>query len=181
MRLLILAAALLLAACAAPPQLVVSQPGTDPATLTTFAFRSWEMATQAGGSTQEADTRLGEMVRQRLVAKGYVPAAEGSRPDFIMTYRAAMFVHESERDVYSPVRDPTTILGQEVAFDPAGSEGLVREGTFVLMALSGADEKVLWQATASGAATTRREFRRGVLAAASAMLEQFPARRGAAP
>jgi hypothetical protein len=181
MRFLTLAAVLLLAACAAAPQLVVSQPGTDPATLTTFEFRSWETAIEAGGSSQEADARLGEMVRQRLVAKGYVPAAAGTRPDFIMTYRAAMFVHESERDVYSPVRDPTTILGQEVAFDPAGSEGLVREGTFVLMALSGADDKVLWQATASGATTTRREFRRGILTAAGAMLEQFPARQSAGP
>ncbi|MCU0976190.1 MAG: DUF4136 domain-containing protein [Steroidobacteraceae bacterium] len=177
MRFLILAAALLLAACAAPPQLVVSQPGTDPATLSTFAFRSWETATTAGGGTQEADARLGDLVRQQLVAKGYVPAAEGARPDFIVTYRAAMFVHEGGRDVYSPVRDPTAILGQEVAFDPAGQEGLVREGTFVLMALGGADEKVLWQATASGATTTRREFRRGILTAARAMLERFPARR----
>ncbi len=177
MRVLVLAAALLMAACATPPQLVVSQPGTDPSTLTTFAFRSWETAIQAGGSAQETDARLGDLVRQRLVAKGYVPAAEGARPDFIVTYRAAMFVHESERDVYAPVRDPTTILGQEVAFDPAGSEGLVRQGTFVLLALSGEDEKVLWQATASGTTTTRREFRRGVLTAARAMLEQFPARR----
>ena len=177
MRILVLAAALLTAACATPPPLVVSQPGTDPATLTTFAFRSWETATESGGSAQETDARLGDMVRQQLLAKGYTPAAEGARPDFIMTYRAAMFVHESERDVYSPVRDPSTILGPEVAFDPAGSEGLVREGTFVLMALSGADDKVLWQATASGATATRREFRRGTLTAARAMLERFPARR----
>lgn len=177
MRILVLAATLLIAACATPPALVVSQPGTDPATLTTFAFRSWPTATESGTSAQETDARLGDMVRQQLVAKGYEPAAEGARPDFIMTYRASMFVHESGRDVYSPVRDPTTILGPEVAFDPAGSEGLVREGTFVLLALAGTDGKVLWQATASGETTTRREFRRGILTAARAMLEQFPARR----
>lgn len=177
MRITLLAAALLLAACAAPPQLVVSQPGQDPATLATFAFRSSEAVVAAGDSAREADARLGETVRRELEAKGYVPAPEGATPDFVMTYRLAMFVHESGRDVYSPVRDPTTILGQEVAYDPAGREGLVREGTMVLMAVSGADGKVLWQGTASGMTTTRREFRKGILSGARLMLEQFPARR----
>jgi hypothetical protein len=177
MRILMLAAALLVGACAAPPQLVISQPGADPATLTTFAFRSSEAVTSAGQSARESDARLGEIVTRDLVAKGYVPVSADAKPDFVMTYRIAVFVHESERDVYSPVRDPTSILGPEVAFDPAGSEGLVREGTMVLLALSGAGQKVLWQATATGVTTTRSELRRGALSAARAMLEQFPARR----
>lgn len=177
MRILVLAAALLFGACAGAPQLVVSQPGTDPSTLSTFAFRSAEAVLGAGQHAREADARLAGIVKQDLVVKGYEPAADGATPDFVMTYRVAMFLRESERDVYAPVRDPTTILGSEVAFDPAGSEGLVREGTMVLMALSGTDGKVLWQATASGVTTTRSEFRRGVLSAARAMLEQFPPRR----
>lgn len=177
MRILVIAAALVLGACAAAPQIVVSQPGTDPATLSTFAFRSSPAVVSAGQNARESDARLGEIVNRELTTKGYVPAAQGTKPDFIMTYRLAVFVRESERDVYSPVRDPTTILGPEVAYDPAGSEGLVREGTMVLMALSGSDEKVMWQATASGVTTTRSELRRSALAGARAMLEQFPPRR----
>jgi hypothetical protein len=177
MRVLLLVALLGLAACAASPQFVVSQPGGDPSALSTYAFRSSEAVLSAGGKAREADARLADIVARHLAAKGYVPAAPGATPDFVVTYRIAMFVHESERDVYSPVRDPSTILGRDVAFDPAGREGLVREGTLVLLALSGSDGKVLWQGTASGATTTRGEFRRGAISAARAMLEQFPARR----
>ena len=46
----------------------------------------------------------------------------------------------------------------------------------MLMALSGTSEKVIWQATASGIATSRRELSSGALRTASAMLDKFPGR-----
>jgi len=96
--------------------------------------------------------------------------------DFIVTYRLAVFVHENPRDAYAAVRDPGSLIGNETAPDPAGSEGLTRESTLVLMALAGPDEKAIWQATASGVATTREELSAGALRTVEAMLERFPTR-----
>ena len=112
----------------------------------------------------------------RHTLPGYAPAPAGTTPDFIVTYRIAVFASENPRDAYAQIRDPTTLTGRELAPDPAGSEGLVREATLVLMALSGTSEKVIWQATASGIATSRRELSSGALRMASAMLDKFPGR-----
>jgi hypothetical protein len=94
----------------------------------------------------------------------------------VLTYRIAVFTSENPRDAYAQIRDPSALIGSDLAPDPAGSEGLVREATLVVMALSAADEKVIWQATASGVSTSRSELSSAALRAASAMLDRFPHR-----
>jgi hypothetical protein len=177
MRIATLAATLLLAACAGAPPIIVSNPGDiSPAELRTFEFRSSEAALAAGHRARDSDAQLAETIAHKLAAKGYEPAAAGTTADFVMTYRVAVFTSESPRDAYAQVRDPTSLIGRDVAPDPAGSEGLVRETTLVLMALSGTDEKVIWQATASGVATGPQELASGAIRAANAMLDRFPHR-----
>jgi hypothetical protein len=176
MRIALLAAFALLAACASTSPIVVSKSAVSPATFGSFEFRSSEAVREAGASARKADTQLEALVKRKLGEKGYAPAPAGTTPDFIVTYRIAVFASESPRDAYAQIRDPTTLTGRELAPDPAGSEGLVREATLVLMALSGASEKVIWQATASGIATSRRELSSGALRTASTMLDKFPGR-----
>ncbi len=177
MRLPVVAAALLLAGCAATPEIIFSSPGTvSPATLSTFAFRSSEAVVSSGDRGKTADTRLGEIVTRELLAKGYAAAAAGAEPDFTVTYRIAVFVHENPRDAYAPIRDPGTLVGRDVVPDPAGSEGLVRDATLVLLAVSGEGEKVIWQATASGVAASRNELRNAAFSTVTAMLREFPER-----
>lgn len=178
MRLPVVAAALLLAGCAATPEIIFSTPGNvSPATLSTFAFRSSEAVVTSSDRGRSSDARLGEIVTRELVAKGYVPAAAGTEPDFTITYRIAVFVHENPRDAYAPIRDPGTLVGRDVVPDPAGSEGLVRDATLVLLAVSGTDEKVIWQATASGVAASRNELRNAAFSTVTAMLREFPERQ----
>lgn len=178
MRIAALAATLILAGCAGTPQIIVSEPGAiHPAQLRTWEFRSFEPAQSAGPAARESDARIAETASHKLAEKGYERAAPGTRPDFILTYRIAVFASENPRDAYAMVRDPTSLIGPEVAPDPAGSEGLVREATLVLMALSAADEKVIWQAIASGVATGRHELTTGALRATHAMLDRFPVRK----
>jgi hypothetical protein len=176
MRIPTFALALLLSACATNAILVSSPGQVSPATLKTFEFRSSEAVLAAGPTARHSDSELAALVTRKLTAKGYAPATAGSRADFVVTYRVAVFSSENPRDAYALVRDPTSLVGTDVAPDPAGSEGLVREATLVLMGLSGADDKVLWQATASGIATSRRELSAGALRTASAMLDRFPDR-----
>ena len=76
-----------------------------------------------------------------------------------------------------PLATTTTLTGRDLAPDPAGSEGLMREATLVLMALSVPDEKVIWQATASGVAAGQQELTSGALRTAGAMLDRFPKRK----
>ena len=178
MRTAFLTAALLVAACAGAPSIIVSNPGSvSPAELRTFEFRSSEAVLAAGHRARDSDADLAAAVARELGAKGYEAAAAGAKPDFLMTYRVAVFTSENPRDAYAQVRDPTSLIGPEVAPDPAGSEGLVRETTLVLMALSGADERVIWQATASGVATGPQELSSGAIRAVNAMLDRFPDRR----
>ena len=178
MRFAALAATLLMAGCAATPQIIVSEPGAiRPEQLRTWEFRSSEVVQAAGSGARRADAQVGEVAVQKLAEKGYERAAAGTQPDFILTYRIAVFASENPRDAYALVRDPTSLIGPEVAPDPAGAEGLVREATLVLMALAGQDEKVIWQAVASGVATGRKELTRGALRTAGAMLDRFPKRR----
>jgi hypothetical protein len=178
MRTAVLSLTLLLAACAGTPEILVSQPGaTTPAQLQTYEFRSSEAVVDAGARARQSDARLAEVAERKLVEKGYTRAAAGAAPDFILTYRVAVFTSENPRDAYAYVRDPTTLTGRDLAPDPAGSEGLVREATLVLMALSVPGEKVIWQATASGVAVGRQELTTGALRAAGAMLDRFPKRQ----
>jgi len=178
MRIAALSLALLLAACASTPEIITSQPGaTGPATLRTYEFRSSEAVVAASDRARSSDAKLGEVAARKLADKGYVPAAAGTTPDFILTYRVAVFTSENPRDAYAYVRDPTTLTGRDLAPDPAGSEGLMREATLVLMALSVPGDKVIWQATASGVAAGQRELTSGALRAAGAMLDRFPARQ----
>lgn len=178
MRIAILTVTLLLAACAGAPSIIVSNPGAiSPAELRTFEFRSSEAVLAAGHRARHSDADMAAAVARQLSAKGYEPAATGAAPDFVMTYRVAVFTSENPRDAYAQIRDPTSLIGPDVAPDPAGSEGLVRETTLVLMALSGADEKVIWQATASGVATGPQELSSGAVRAVNAMLDRFPDRR----
>jgi hypothetical protein len=176
MRTIIIAAAILLGGCATNAELLVSQPGAGPAGLATFSFRSAEAVVASGRRGAESDARLAALVERELATKGYVPAAPGTSPDFLVTYRVAVFVHENPRESYAPVRDPTGLIGTDIAPDPAGSEGLVREATLVVMALAAADETVIWQGTASGVATTRTELSTGALRSASQILKRFPER-----
>jgi hypothetical protein len=172
-----LAVLALLSACAAAPPILVSEPGSvTPASLGSYEFQSSEAAREAGSGERRADTQLAALVARKLDEKGYVRAAAGSEPDFIVTFRIAVFTSENTRDAYAQVRDPTSLIGTDIAPDPAGSEGLVREATLVLMALAGSQEKVIWQATASGVATSRRELTAGALRTAAAMLDRFPQR-----
>ena len=178
MRIAALAAALLLAGCAGTPPIIVSEPGAiHPDQLRTWEFRSLETVQSAGPAARHSDAQIAEAASQKLAGKGYEQAAPGTQPDFIVTYRIAVFTSENPRDAYAMVRDPTSLIGPEVAPDPAGSEGLVREATLVLMALSAQDEKVIWQAVASGVATGRHELTSGALRATNAMLDRFPARK----
>lgn len=177
MRIAALATTLFVAACAAMPQIIVSEPGAiHPAQLHTWEFRSSEAVRAAGAGPRHADDQLAEVASRKLAEKGYERAAPGTAPDFLVTYRMAVFTTENPRDAYAMVRDPTSLTGPDLAPDPAGSEGLVREATLVLMALSAGDEKVIWQATASGVATGRHELTAGALRAANVMLDRFPAR-----
>lgn len=178
MRFAALAATLLMAGCAATPPIVVSEPGAiRPEQLRTWEFRSSEVVRAAGSGARRADSQVGDVAAQKLAEKGYERAAAGTKPDFILTYRIAVFASENPRDAYALVRDPTSLIGPEVAPDPAGAEGLVREATLVMMALAGEDEKVIWQAVASGVATGRKELTSGALRTAGAMLDRFPKRR----
>lgn len=177
MRIPVLAATLLVAACAATPEIIVSEPGeTRAAQLHTWEFRSSEAVRAAGAGPRHADDQLAKAAARKLAEKGYERAAPGTAPDFVLTYRIAVFTSENPRDAYALVRDPTSLTGPELAPDPAGSEGLVREATLVLMALSAREDKVIWQATASGVATGRHELTSGALRAVNAMLDRFPAR-----
>lgn len=175
MRIAVLSLALLLAACAGTPEIITSQPGASgPAPLRTYEFRSSEAVVAASDRARRSDARLAELAARKLAEKGYVPAAAGATPDFIVTYRVAVFTSENPRDAYAYVRDPTTLTGRDLAPDPAGSEGLMRDATLVLMALSVPGEKVIWQATASGVAAGQQELTSGALRAAGAMLDRFP-------
>lgn len=176
MRFAILAAFAVLTACAATPPILVSKSATNPATLGTFAFRSSDAVREAGSAARKGDAQLESLVVRKLSEKGYVRAPAGTAPDFVMTYRIAVFTSENPRDAYAQIRDPSALLGTDLAPDPAGSEGLVREATLVVMALSGANEKVIWQATASGVTTSRRELSSAALRTTSAMLDKFPDR-----
>ena len=177
MRIPVLAATLLVAACAATPEIIVSEPGAvRAAQLHTWEFRSSEAVRTAGAGPQHTDDQLAEAAARKLAEKGYERAAPGTAPDFFLTYRIAVFTTENPRDAYALVRDPTSLTGPDLAPDPAGSEGLVREATLVLMALSAGDDRVIWQATASGVATGRHELTSGALRAVNAMLDRFPAR-----
>jgi len=178
MRIAVLAATLVLAACAGTPRILVTEPGSvRPQQLRTYEFQSSEAVRSAGSSARRADTQFAEAAARKMAEKGYEPAAPGTKPDFVLTYRIAVFATENPRDAYALVRDPTSIVGRDTAPDPAGSEGLVREATLVVMALSGEDDKVMWQATASGVATGQKELTTGALRAANAMLDRFPARQ----
>jgi hypothetical protein len=178
MRFAALAATLFLTGCAGVPTIIASEPGaTRPEQLHTWEFRSSEAVRAAGTAARRADAQMAEVAARELGKKGYEQAAAGTRPDFVLTYRIAVFASENPRDAYAMVRDPTSLIGPEVAPDPAGAEGLVREATLVLMALSGDDEKVIWQAMASGVATGRKELTRGALRTAEAMLHRFPKRK----
>ncbi len=177
MRFAILATFSLLTACASAPSILVSKPGAvSPATLSSFEFRPSEAVRDAGAKARKADGQLGDLVVRKLIDKGYVQAVAGSTADFVVTYRIAVFASENPRDAYAQVRDPTTLIGRDIAPDPAGSEGLVREATLVLMAIAGPGEKVIWQATATGVATGQRELSSGALRTAAAMLDKFPGR-----
>jgi hypothetical protein len=178
MRIAVLSLALLLAACAGTPEILVSQPGaTGPGPLRTYEFRSSEAVVAAGERARHSDARLAEIAARKMAEKGYAKAAAGTAPDFVLTYRVAVFTSENPRDAYAYVRDPTTLTGRDLAPDPAGSEGLMREATLVLMALSVPDEKVIWQATASGVAAGQQELTSGALRTAGAMLDRFPKRK----
>jgi len=177
MRIVVLAAALALSACVSTPQILVSQPGaTSPAALESFAFRSSDAVVESGTPGRRADAQMRDKVVRSLASKGYVEAAAGTEPDFYVTYRVAVFLSESQRDTYTTVRDPTTLIRSDPIPDPAGSEGLVRQATLVLMAQSNTDDKVLWQAQASGVAASRTELTSGALRVASEMLRKFPDR-----
>mgnify|MGYP001053875023 FL=1 len=177
MRIPLLAATLLVAACAATPEIIVSEPGAmRAAQLHTWEFRSSEAVRAAGAGPRHTDDQIAEAAARKLAEKGYQRAAPGTAPDFFLTYRIAVFTTENPRDAYALVRDPTSLTGPELAPDPAGSEGLVREATLVLMAQSAGEDKVIWQATASGVATGRHELTSGALRAVNAMLDRFPAR-----
>lgn len=177
MRRAILAAIVLLSACAATPPILVSQPGqVRPQALATYEFRSSEAVLSAGAEARRSDARLAETVARRMAEKGYVAPPPGSVADFVITYRVAVFAHENPRDAYAQVRDPTSLIGTDIAPDPAGAEGLVREATLVVMALSTTDGKVIWQATASGVATGPKELTAGAARTVDAMLDRFPAR-----
>jgi hypothetical protein len=174
MRIAILAAFSLLCACATTSPILVTRSATDPATLGTYRFMSSEAVRESGSAGRKGDARLEALVIRQLGEKGYAQAAAGTTPDFIVTYRLAVFTSENPRDAYAQIRDPSQLIGSDLAPDPAGSEGLVREATLVLMAQSGADDKVIWQATASGVTTSRRELSSAALRAAQAMLDRFP-------
>jgi len=174
----VLSLTLLLVACAGTPEILVSQPGaTGPGQLRTYQYRSAEAVVAAGERARRSDARLAEIAARKLAEKGYSEAGPGATPDFILTYRVAVFTSENPRDAYAYVRDPTKLTGRELAPDPAGSEGLMRETTLVLMALSVPEEKVIWQATASGVAAGQQELTTGALNAAGAMLDRFPKRQ----
>lgn len=178
MRIAVLSLTLWLVGCAGTPEILVSQPGaTGPAQLRTYEFRSSEAVVAASDRARRSDARLAEVANRKLAEKGYVQAAAGVPPDFVLTYRIAVFTSENPRDAFAYVRDPTTLTGRDLAPDPAGSEGLMREATLVMMALSAVDEKVIWQATASGVAAGQQELTSGALRAAGAMLERFPKRQ----
>lgn len=175
MRIALLTATLLLAGCAGTPEILVSQPGaTGPAALRSYEFRSSEAVLAAGDRARRSDARLAELAARKMAEKGYVKAAAGAAPDFILTYRIAVFASENPRDAFAYVRDPTTLTGRDLAPDPAGSEGLMREATLVLMALSVPQDKVIWQATASGVAAGQQELTSGALRTAGTMLDRFP-------
>jgi len=176
MRIAILAVFALLSSCATTSPILVSKSATSPATLSTFQFMSSEAVRESGSSGRKGDAKLEELVIRQLGEKGYRQAAAGTPPDFIVTYRLAVFTSENPRDAYAQVRDPSTLTGSDLAPDPAGSEGLVREATLVLMAQSGSDQKVIWQATASGVTTSRSELSAAALRTARAMLDKFPKR-----
>jgi len=176
MRTVIIAAAILLGGCASNAELLVSQPGAGPAGLATFSFRSADAVVASGRRGAESDARMAALIERELAAKGYLPATPGAQPDFLVTYRVAVFVHENPRDAYAPIRDPSGLIGTDVAPDPAGSVGLVREATLVVMALAAADETVIWQGTATGVATSRTELSTGALRAAGQILKRFPER-----
>jgi hypothetical protein len=176
MRIAILAAFALLTACASTGPILVSKSATNPATLGTFRFLSSEAVRESGSSGRKGDAKLEALVIRELGEKGYAQAAAGTTPDFIMTYRLAVFTSENPRDAYAQIRDPSHLIGSDLAPDPAGSEGLQREATLVLMAQSGVSEKVIWQAVASGVTTSHRELSSAALRAAQAMLDRFPAR-----
>jgi len=174
MRIAILAALTLLCACATTSPILVTRSPTDPATLGTYQFMSSEAVRESGKSGRKGDAKLEALVTHELGDKGYTQAAAGATPDFILTYRLAVFTSENPRDAYAPVQDPSKLIGTDLAPDPAGSEGLMREATLVLMALSAADQKVIWQATASGVTSSRRELSAAALRVAKAMLDRFP-------
>lgn len=174
---LLAAAVLALAACVATPRILVTQPGgTSPAGLESFEFRSSKVVLESGGWGERADGQVRDKVLRALTGKGYREAPAGAAPDFYVTCRIAVFLSESPRDPYGMPRDPTTLIGPEPATDAAGSEGLVRQATLVLMTQTPGDDRVLWQAQASGVAASRSELSTGAMRAIDQMLRPFPTR-----